>query len=375
MDYKELKIGTEGSFFPPFDKGINTIKRLEEAGYDSIWFADHLMSWIPDSIWTPDIVKLANYQETPHFYFDAISTISAAACSTNKIQLGTAVTETFRRHPAVISQTFLTLDHISKGRIILGIGAGEGENVVPYGIEWTKPASRLEEAIQIIRLLWENDQKIDFNGKFWKLKDAILGLKPYKEGKFPPIWIGAMGPKMLEITGRLGDGWLPVNLDLNSYEKSINIIKKSAKKAGRSLDEITPALGAYLIIDEDSNECHDMADTPMAKNFLLIAPNESFKRYGVESHPLGENFYGLLEYIPTRFDREAVLNALNKVPTKMCEECFLVGSPDEVIGKLEKFMKLGMKHIIFFNITYYCNIDKTKSSFNCMKKVLNYFKG
>ena len=189
MKQKDLKIGTEGSFFPPFDKGLATMKKLEEAGYDSIWFADHLMSWVPESIWTPDIVgDLVKYQETPHFYFDAISTLAVAAWNTSKAQLGTAVTETFRRHPAVLAQTFLTLDHLSKGRVILGIGAGEGENTLPYGIKWEKPVSRLEEALKIIKLLWEHQDKVDFKEDFWTLKDAVLGLKPYEEGKFPPIW-------------------------------------------------------------------------------------------------------------------------------------------------------------------------------------------
>ncbi len=219
MDIDDIKIGTEGTFLPPYEKGINTVKRIEETGYDSIWWADHLMGWTPESIWTPDIVETAAYWDTPHMFFDALCTIAVAAWSTKSILLGPAVTETFRRHPAVLAQAFLTLDHLSKGRVILGIGAGEGENVIPYGIKWNKPVSRLEEAIKIIRLLWENDGKVDFDGKFWKLKDAILALTPYEKGKYPPIWIAAMRPKMLEMTGRLGDGWLPAWMDIELYRK------------------------------------------------------------------------------------------------------------------------------------------------------------
>ena len=181
MGSDEIKIGTEGTFLPPFENGINTVKRIEELGYDSAWWADHLMAWIPESIWTPDIAEVAAFRDTPHVFFDALCTIAVAAWSTKRILLGPAVTETFRRHPAVLAQAFLTLDHLSKGRVILGIGAGEGENVTPYGIKWYKPVDRLEEAIKIIRLLWENDKKVDFDGKFWKLKDAILALGPYEK--------------------------------------------------------------------------------------------------------------------------------------------------------------------------------------------------
>ncbi|TFG04253.1 MAG: LLM class flavin-dependent oxidoreductase, partial [Promethearchaeota archaeon] len=136
MDISDLKIGTEGSFIGPVDKGINAVKRIEEIGYDSVWFADHLMGWTPDSIWTPEIISAATFQDNPHIFYEVYSIIALAAWNTNKIMLGTSVTETFRRHPAVLAQTLLTQDHISKGRVILGIGTGEGENVIPYGIKW-----------------------------------------------------------------------------------------------------------------------------------------------------------------------------------------------------------------------------------------------
>jgi len=374
MDIDDIKIGTEGTFLPPFENGINTVKRIEETGYDSVWWADHLMAWIPESIWTPDIVEAAAYRDTPHVFFDALCTIAVAAWSTKRILLGPAVTETFRRHPAVLAQAFLTLDHLSKGRVILGIGAGEGENITPYGIKWNKPVDRLEESIKIIRLLWENDKKVDFDGEFWKLKDAILALGPYEKGKYPPIWIGAHRPKMLEMTGRLGDGWLPANLDIDLYREGLGIIRDSAKRAGRNPDEITPALYTYAILDEDHEECHRMLGTLMAKNFALVLPPEMFERYGVQ-HPFGENYYGLLEFVPTRYDRKTMLDALEKVPTKMCEDHYLHGTPDEVIGQIEKYAKIGMKHIAINNMTFFFDIRKIKSSFDCMKKILGYFKG
>ena len=374
MDIDDIKIGTQGTFLPPFEDGINTVKRIEETGYDSVWWADHLMSFTPESIWTPDIVELAAYQNTPHVFFEALCTIAVAAWSTKRILLGPAVTETFRRHPAVLAQAFLTLDHISKGRVILGIGAGERENVTPYGIKWNRPVGRLEEAIKLIRLLWENDRKVDFDGKFWKLKDAVLGLEPYEKGKYPPIWIAAMRPKMLEMTGRLGDGWLPANLDLDRYKKGLRIVRDSAKRAGRDPDEITPALFTRAVLDEDHEECHRMLGTLMAKNYALVLPHEVFKRYGVQHH-FGENFYGLLELVPTRYDRKMMLDALEKVPAKLCEDQTLHGTPDEVIGQIEKYAKIGLKHVVIFNITFFLDIRKLKSSFDCMKKILAYFKG
>ena len=372
MDIADVEIGTMSAFLPPFDKGISTIKRIEETGYYSAWWPDHLMGWVPESIWTPEIVELAAYQENPHVFFDTLCTLAVAAWNTERILLGPSVTEAFRRHPAMLAQAFLTLDHISKGRVILGIGAGEGENILPYGIEWNKPSSRLEESIKIIRLLWESDKKVDFNGKFWKMKDAVLGLKPYKKGKYPPIWIAAHGPRMLETTGRFGDGWLPATPDIDFYRDGLRTIRESAKKADRNPEAITPALWSYTVLDEDHDECLRMLETPLAKNYMLTLPNKVFERYGVK-HPLGENFYGLLDYIPTRYDQKTILDALERVPRKLCEDYYIYGTPDEIITQIEKFANVGMKHLVLSNMTYFFDVSKLSSSFNCMKKVLEYF--
>ena len=373
MDISELKIGIEGTFVPPFKAGIASIKQFELLGFDSVWWFDHIMNWIPESIWTPDITKLATLVNSPHDLYDAIINIAISAWNTKKIQLGTAVTEPFRRPPATLAHTFLTLDHVSRGRVILGIGAGIAANILPYGLEWKKPVSRYEEAIKIIKLLWENDQKIDFNGKFWTLKDAVLSLKPYKKQNYPPIWMGAHGDKMLEMTGRLGDGWLPVIIDTNSYRKKLKIIRDSAKKVGRDPNEITPSLYALSILDEESEECYKILKNPLIKNFALPKADEDFKPYGA-NHPFGENFVGMRDFVPTRFDRDTVLNALNKVPLKMLEDIFIIGTPDEIISQIEEYAKLGLKHIILCNVTYLAELEKMKSSQDCMVKVLNYFK-
>ena len=372
-DY-DIKIGTEGTFIPPFDRGIASIKRIEQIGYDSVWFADHLMGWIPESIWTPDLIKISEIQNSPHDFYDVFSTLSVAAWNTQRVSLGTSVTEVFRRHPAVLAQIFITLDHISKGRTILGIGAGEGENVIPYGIKWEKPVSRLEEAIKIIKLLWKSKEKINFDGNIWKLKNAVLSIKPYEEGKYPPIWIAAHGPKMCELTGKLGDGWLPTNFNPKDYKERLNIIHNSAKKADRDPEEITPGLWCNLIIDDEHGECDKLLETPYAKNYCLILPTEHFNKYGV-NHPLGENFYGLLDYIPTNYDRETMVKALDSIPSKLCDETFLHGTPDEIISRIEEYTKIGLKHIVLYNMTYACDIKKIRSSFGCVKKVLDYFKG
>jgi len=373
MDIDNIKIGTEATFITPIKDGIDSIKRIEESGYDSAWLSDHIMGWTPESIWRPDLVKAANFNKYPHHFYEVFSTLAVAGWNTSRINLGTSVTEVFRRHPAVLAQIALTQDNISKGRFILGIGAGEGENTIPYGIKWEKPVSRLEEALQIIKLLWENNHKVSFDGDFWTLKDAILQLQPYKKGVYPPIWVAAHGPKMLEITGKFADGWLPAYSSPEAYKERLTKIQDSAKKAGRDPNSITPALFCYLVIDDDHNECENIIESPVSKNQLLTLPDSFFKQYGT-SHPFGEDFYGLLEYIPTKYDEKMILNACEEIPAKMCQDVYLYGTVDEVIGEIEEYAKAGLKHAVLYNTTYLADVTKIKSSFTCMKRVLEYFK-
>ena len=90
----------------------------------------------------------------------------------------------------MLAQTALTLDHVTQGRAILGLGSGEQLNVEPYGMEWDKPVGHLDEALDVMRLLWDAEGAVDFEGSSTTLKDAVLGLSPYTPGG-PPIWIAA----------------------------------------------------------------------------------------------------------------------------------------------------------------------------------------
>ena len=241
-----VTLGVPGRIMPPADKAIEFAQKAEADGYDAVWWPCHLMGWIPDSVWTEDMTGLAKYQSNPHVHFEPLTMMGAAGAATEKIRVGVNVTDTIRRHPAMLAQQALTVDHLAKGRSILGLGSGERMNVVPYGIEWRKPVGRLEEAIKVMRLLWEAEGPVDFDGDFFKLDGAVLGLDPY-EGKTPPIWIGAHGPRMLDIAGRLCDGWLPTNITPETYAQKLSVIRQSAEAAGRDPDAITTSMLAYVI--------------------------------------------------------------------------------------------------------------------------------
>ncbi|TFF86605.1 MAG: LLM class flavin-dependent oxidoreductase [Promethearchaeota archaeon] len=379
MDKSEIKIGIPAQITPPVDRNFEITRKLDEYGYNSMWYPDHLMGWIPDSIWTPDLMPIAKFQETPHVYLETFSLIAAHSVLTKNINMGIAVTETLRRHPAQIAQILLSLDQISKGRLIVGIGAGEAENTIPYGIDYSRPVSKFEENLRIIKLFMDNpNTKLDFDGEFWQLKDAIIGIEPHEKNKPPPLWIGAHGPRMLRITGELADGWIPIGMPLEDYKKKLNTIRNHTKKFDRTPNDITPAIYFYTVLANNEEECQKIMTSPLGRAWVLTAFDLFYKSEGCR-HPLcdilnKESVNPLTDFIPIRLNREDALQAINAIPLKVIEKFFFHGNQETVIKAIEDYAKVGCQHFVFWNFTGMIDPSKYSESNKILLNVLKYFK-
>lgn len=371
---RPVTFGATGSSAPPLSNVVRLTQRSEEQGFAAMWWADHLMGYFPASIWTPEFTALAQVEANPHLFLDPFVAMAAAGLQTSRIKVGTLVSEPVRRHPAVLAQSFLSVDHASKGRCIAGLGSGEAMNTIPYGFELNRPVARLEEAIKIIRLLWETDQPVSFEGEFWTLKDAVLGLGPYESGKYPPIWIAAHGPRMLQLVGKHGDGWLPYrHMDAREYGAMLGSIRQTASQHGRDPDAIVAGLVAPMVIDVDHDSCHRLLDAPFVKMLcLLMLPTEAFRRWGGVEHPLGENYPGISQFISTRHGREEILSALAKVPRDVCEGYILHGTPEEVASVTREYVEHGLEHPILWNMTFVADPAKLRSSFALTLDAMRY---
>ena len=156
----------------------------EEIGLDSIWLGDHLM-----------------YRDDgePRGPFEAWSTLSALAAATERVQLGPLVASLGFHSPAMIAKKAATIDQISNGRFILGIGSGWSEaEYRGFGFPFDRRVSRFEEAFTVIRELFATGS-CDFHGEFYDIEGALLFPEPVQPGG-PPLMIGSFGPRMLAIT-------------------------------------------------------------------------------------------------------------------------------------------------------------------------------
>jgi phthiodiolone/phenolphthiodiolone dimycocerosates ketoreductase len=363
-----VTLGAPGRIMPPAAKAVEFAQRAEADGFDAIWWPCHLMGWIPDSVWTEDMTELARYQDNPHVHFDPLMMMGAAGAATKSIKVGVCVTDTVRRHPAMLAQAALTADHLSSGRAILGLGSGERMNVTPYGMDFDKPVGRLEEAVKLMRLLWSTNKPVNFDGKFFRLEDAVLGLEPY-EGRAPQVWLAAHGPRMLKITGRLADGWLPTNIKPEAYAEKLTAIRESAEAADRDPDAITPSMLAYVLCAPDEETLQRLCDAPMSRMLFAAVdlPPETYARHG-SSSPF-EGGTGFHSFLPTTVTRAEAERVISHIPGGIVREHTLCGTPEMLAEQIRAYQQAGLRDVILWNITPFADPALSGYSFKAMREL------
>jgi probable F420-dependent oxidoreductase len=198
-----------------------TAQRCEELGFDSLWIYDHLMYRMKKG-------------ETLGIW-EGWSMLSALAACTQKVELGPLVTCNSFRNPAILAKMAHTVDEISGGRLILGLGAGWNQpEYDAFGIPFDHRVDRFEEALQIIRPLLKQGQ-VDFTGKYYTARNCEIRPRSSRPGG-PPLMIGAFMPRMLRLAAQYADlynvGYMTVP---RSAEKPLRNLRKACKETGRDL--------------------------------------------------------------------------------------------------------------------------------------------
>ena len=347
-----LSVGIETSCIAPLkiERSLARLYRL--LGVDSLFVPDHYLSFTPRQVWGPGMSPAADIIPSLDAFFDPFVMMGAMATRHPRAYIGTGVTEPFRRHPVTLAQAFVTIDHLTNGRAILGIGNGERENTEPYGIPFEKRVGRLEEALEIIRLLWEsNGEPISYDGKIWKLKGAIFAT-PLYNGRSPRIWVASHAPRMLGLTGRFGDGWYPTNkMDGDGYRASLSKIRSAADKEGRSLDGFEPAMQIITVLGKNREAVLEgLLKVPAAAAMSMLLPAASWKQQGLE-HPLGPKFEGFPDFVPQEISNEQIEEARVSVTPELMGSGLFAGNPDEIVDELRPLVDAGLRHVVIWNVS------------------------
>lgn len=336
-----IGVGTQ----PPLSRIALATRAARVARFDAIWTVDHFQGWFPQELWNPDMAWMAGPGSTPHAYFDYQALVGYLARRAGNMHIGVGVTEALRRHPVLLAQTAMTLSHMTEAAPILGIGAGERENTVPYGIEFDRPVGRLAEALPIIRRCFDSRGPFDSSGEFFEMNQAMMDLSPAK-GKRPQIWIAAHGPRMLRLTGQHGDGWYPTfPMDPSEYASALEVILDSARTHGRDPSGIVAGNQILAVIGRTESEARAHLDTNIMRFMTLLAPATLWQRNGLE-HPLGPDFRGLIDFIPSEHSAGEIAAAMKEVSVDIVAENVLWGTPDQVREALETYVDAGLRHIV-----------------------------
>jgi alkanesulfonate monooxygenase SsuD/methylene tetrahydromethanopterin reductase-like flavin-dependent oxidoreductase (luciferase family) len=225
-----------------------------------------------------------SYLVTDHFIpgcLDVWSLIPYIAARTSRIRLGTCVTPIPLRPPAVLAKMIATSDYLSGGRAFLGVGAGWNKPEFEGFSKWYELGDRISftrESLELMIKLWTEEKPVTFSGKFVSSKEAVVVPKPIQK-PYPQLWFGTHAPRTLRMTGRFGDGWIPVGprwvrgdyyAKPEKYQENKKIITDGLAKRGKSESEFVFSM---LI---------GMTDTK-----TLMGEIESYKKAGMNYFTLG----------------------------------------------------------------------------------------
>jgi phthiodiolone/phenolphthiodiolone dimycocerosates ketoreductase len=321
--------------------------------YDSVWSMDH--SNVPQ--WKNAVVN------------DAWLMLAAIGAVTSHVELGTCVTDAIRRHPSAIALSTITLDRITKGRAILGIGAGEAQNVVDFGIEFSKPVSKFKEQLEVIEKLFESepDRRVSYKGQHYNLVEACLQARSIRKPR-PPIYIAAGAPKTLELCAKYGDGWIPIGYTPELFKNHANVIRDRAKEIGRDLNGFQFANDVDIYFTDDGEEAWNKMKN--AVKVSLYKP-ELLKVHNIQQDSEFDFRRYFTEYAMNKPElMEQMKRAALKIPDSVARTAIGVGKPEDVIQMLERFIDAGTNHFIirFWGDGYFKNIETFGN------KVITYFR-
>lgn len=320
-----LNIGYSGA---RIELPLELIRYAESLGYDSVWTAEAYGS-------------------------DAVTPLAYLAAITSKIRLGTAIMQIPARTPAMTAMTMSTLDAISGGRVMVGLGLSgpqvvEGWHGVPYG----RPAVRMKEYVQILRKIWSRDEPVTFAGEEYRLPydgPGATGLgKPLRSilhGRQLPVYLATMGPVNIRTTAEIADGWLPIWFSPRRMPLFRPHLEEGFRRAGggKSWRDFDIAAGCTVAVGDDVG-----ALLAQQKPFLALyiggmgAREKNFHNEMAIRYGYGDAAKRIQELYLAGRKREAEA----AVPDELADEMSLVGPPERIRARFRDWENAGVTTLL-----------------------------
>lgn len=256
---------------------------VERLDFDSVWASEHILFHVP--------------------FHEGLSVLAAYAARTKRVKVGTAVVLLALRHPTLVAKAVTTIDVLSRGRVVLGVGVG-GEYPKEFeacGVPVNERGRRVDESIQIMRRLW-TEANVTHKGEFFAFRDVTMEPRPVQPAG-PPIWIGGRSEAAMRRAARVGDGYLPYLVTPERFRQSFAKVRSWAEELGRDASRIEPAL--YLFA-------------------ALGATRDVARAYAVHE-------------LSTRY---------NQPFDSIVDKCCALGPPAECAATIGRFVEVGVRHVI-----------------------------
>jgi 5,10-methylenetetrahydromethanopterin reductase len=314
-------------------RSIELARRAERLEFDTVWASEDPDGW------------------------DAFSALTALARATERIHLGTGVTNPYYRHPNLISASVATLDHASNGRAFLGLGRGEPDWYrTAFGMELGSPLEHVRETVDLLRQWWGPDQTANSDGEItvrhWRREFSPLAT--------PPIYLAATGPKMQALAGRVADGMRLNSLgSLPFVKRSVATFMDAARSVNHDLADLRIFANPGLTITENDDQIEPILERKKTTIALIHAlPGMEQQLEGLESDFDLEAILARVrrhmrtEEILARggsfadLRREGDLEAARKaIPLELVDHVAVVGPPERVLPRLAEYAELGVTDI------------------------------
>ena len=310
----EFSIGMVGDFEPARTVALSQL--AEQRGLDQVWVADE------------------------RFYRDIYASMTLLACRTERIRIGAMVTDPFVRHPALSATAAASVDEISGGRCVLGMGAGIS-GFAAMGIERVRPARAIKEAIALIHRLCDGERDVTFEGEIIRFNGGHLNFRPLRR---VPIYVAGRGPRVLQAGGEMAEGVVVASYaSPPGIRWGLDQVAKGAARAGRRLEEIALASWLYTSISADGDRARDAVRTGVA--VAMWGSREILAKIGVTLPDevlrfMDEHHYGHAPGLTDRLGR--------MLPDELLGEFSLAGTPGEVTERLIDIARMGIGHAAFW---------------------------
>ena len=292
--------------------GLDYVRYAEKRGFEAVWQAES---------------RLVR---------DAIVPMAAYAAVTERIKVGSGVINNWTRNIGLLAATFLTLDDLAPSRVICGIGAWWDPLARNVGIERKKPLTAMRETVVVLRRLL-NMERVTFHGSFVSVDGIELDVvHGRREPRNVPIFIGATGDQMMELTGEIADGVVLNYCVAPEYnQKALDLLARGAKKAGRDVDQIDRPQLVVCSVDYD----HDRAiDTTRELLTQYLAQQPHIAKASGVSEEVVQKIQSILGWPATH---EQIQRAKHFVPEELIDRITASGTPDEARSKVEQYRRNG----------------------------------